>query len=375
MNILEFCFSNAWGGLEIYVGTFAKQFKKRGHNVVGIVHSDSRLEAEFRNNSIECSSIKQNSKYLDFITAKKIKSYIAERKIDIIHVHQSKDLSTAILIKKILKPCKIFFSQQMDSRYNKKDLFHRWVYKNLDYIVTMTNDMRLNHINHTPVKDSQIYTIYNGIDLERFSLHKSIDKERFLIKNNIPSDKIIIGSVGRLDSLKNQELLVDVAAKLNNEKKYNIHFIIVGDETDSVTGKGYKEKLIAKIKNYGIEDYFSFFRFTDKIEDYFDLMDIFVLPTDKESFGYVLLEAMAKGKPVIASNQGGPKEIISENINGFLFEPKNVFDLAEKLLLLINDANLRRAMGEESKNIVKTKFDVNATIDNYLKFFENTLND
>ncbi len=373
MNILEFCFSNAWGGLEIYVGTFAKQFKKRGHNVVGIVNSDSRLEAEFRNNSIECFAIKQNSKYLDFITAKKIKFYIAEKKIDIIHVHQSKDLSTAILIKKILKPCKIFFSQQMDSRYNKKDLFHRWVYKNLDYIVTMTNDMRLNHINHTPVKDSQIFTIYNGIDLERFSSHKSIDKEKFFIKNNIPSDKIIIGSVGRLDSLKNQELLVDVAARLNNQKIHNIHFIIVGDETDSVTGKGYKEELIAKIKNYGIEDYFSFFRFTDKIEYYFDLMDIFVLPTDKESFGYVLLEAMAKGKPVIASNQGGPKEIISENINGFLFEPKNVFDLAEKLLLLVNDANLRRAMGEESKNIVKTKFDVNVTIDNYLKFFEYAL--
>lgn len=62
-------------------------------------------------------------------------------------------------------------------------------------------------------------------------------------------------------------------------------------------------------------------------------MDIFVLPTDKESFGYVLIEAMAKGKPVIATNQGGPKEIIVENRNGYLIEPKTLLNCLKNYLL------------------------------------------
>lgn len=263
----------------------------------------------------------------------------------------------------------------MDSKYNKKDLYHKWIYKNLDHVVSMTESMKQNHITHTQVRESQISVIYSGIDLERFASHKSVDKKSFLLKNNIPQDKIIIGTVGRLDKLKNQELLIDAAAKLLSEKKTNIHFIIIGDETDSITGKGYKQKLVDKIRYLGIENFVSFFGFTNNIENYFDVMDIFVLPTDKESFGYVLIEAMAKGIPVLATNQGGPKEIIIDNKNGYLFEPKNESDLANKLLLLINDSTLRRNMGEASKKIAKSKFDVNVTIDKYIKLFERLLKD
>ena len=374
MNILEFCFSNAWGGLEIYVTTFANEFKNRGNNIFGVVNSNSRLEAEFRNNSIEQLAVDKKIKYLDLGTAIKIKSFLNKKKIDVIHIHQSKDLSTAILLKKLLKSGKIVFTQHMDSKYNKKDLYHKWIYKNLDHVVSMTESMKQNHITHTHVRESQISVIYSGIDLERFASHKSVDKKSFLLKNNIPQDKIIIGTVGRLDKLKNQELLID-AAKLLVEKNPNIHFIIIGDETDSITGKGYKQKLVDKIRHFGIDNSVSFFGFTNNIENYFDVMDIFVLPTDKESFGYVLIEAMAKGIPVLATNQGGPKEIIIDNKNGFLFDPNNVSDLANKLLLLINDSTLRRDMGEASKKIAKSRFDVNVTIDKYIKLFERLLKD
>ena len=374
MNILEFCFSNAWGGLEIYVTTFANEFKKRENNIIGVVNSNSRLEAAFRNNSIEQLAVDKKIKYLDLVTAIKTRSFLNKKNIDIIHIHQSKDLSTAILLNKLLKSSKIVFTQHMDSKYNKKDLYHKWIYNNLDHVVSMTESMKQNHITHTPVRESQISVIYSGIDLERFASHKSVDKKSFLLKNNIPQDKIIIGTVGRLDKLKNQELLID-AAKLLVEKNPNIYFIIIGDETDSITGKGYKQKLVDKIRYLGIDNSVSFFGFTNNIENYFDVMDIFVLPTDKESFGYVLIEAMAKGIPVLATNQGGPKEIIIDNKNGYLFDPNNVSDLTEKLLLLINDSTLRGDMGEASKKIAKSRFDVNVTIDNYIKLFERLLKD
>ncbi len=124
----------------------------------------------------------------------------------------------------------------------------------------------------------------------------------------------------------------------------------------------------------GLKKSISFIGFTKNIENYFDIMDIFVLPTDKESFGYVLIEAMAKGKPVIATNQGGPKEIIVENRNGYLIEPKNFIELSEKLSSLISDQELRIKMGQESKIITNEKFDVNVTIDNYIRLFNRVIN-
>lgn len=374
MNILELCFSTAWGGLEIYINTFATEFKKRNNNVICIVRLNSKLEEEFRKNNVEYFSVNPKLKYLDIISALEIKAKLSNKRIDIIHVHESKDLSTAIILKKLLKYPKLVFSQQMDSRYNKKDLFHRWIYKNIDQVVCMTENMKLNHLAHTPIKEYQISTIYNGIDLNKFNSISTIDKSDLLIQNNIKSGKIIIGTVGRLDSLKNQELLIDAAVILINDKKINLHFLIIGDETESITGKGYKRKLIEKSQQYGIEESISFIGFTKNIENYFDIMDIFVLPTDKESFGYVLIEAMAKGKPVIATNQGGPKEIIVENRNGYLIEPKNFIELSEKLSSLISDQELRIKMGQESKIITNEKFDVNVTIDNYIRLFNRVIN-
>ena len=114
----------------------------------------------------------------------------------------------------------------------------------------------------------------------------------------------------------------------------------------------------------------TFIEFTNEIDKYFDIMDIFVLPTDKESFGYVLIEAMAKGKPVIASNQCGPLEIIENGKNGFHFESRNKLDLAEKIEKLSESEEIRQTMGKNSHEIALKKFDFKVTIDLYVNLFE-----
>lgn len=368
MNILELCFSNAWGGLEIYVGNYAREFSKVNQFVTTVTLSNSRLQTDLRKSGIKNISIKPLLKYLDFISAIKIRNSIKE-KIDIIHVHQSRDLSTAILLKMLCKDSKLVYSQQMDSRFNKKDLYHKWIYKNIDYVVTMTDDMRTNHINNTPVSPDLIKTVYNGIDLSKFIIKNENDINLSVDLKLTIENKVVIGCVARLDSLKNQEILIDVAKFLIEEQITNFHFMIIGDETDSISGRGYKQKLLDLIQQFNLQSYFTFISFTNNIENYFSIMDIFVLPTNKESFGYVLIEAMAIGKPVIASNQGGPKEIIQQNVNGFLFESKNYLDLAGKIKILIKNESIRLKMGEESKRIAISKFDIKTTIKNYLELF------
>ena len=370
MNILELVFSKAWGGLEIIFSIYSDKFRQQEHNVIAVIEPNQKMEQQLKKNDIKYILIKPFTKYLDILTARKIKKLLNETRIDIIQVYQSKDLSTAILLKKFLKSGKIVFSQHMDFRHDKFDFFHKWIYRNLDRIVCVTNDMRKNHIEHTSVLPDKISVIHNGTDLNRFNLDINFNKKAFLREKQIPGNRLIIGTIGRLDRLKNQAILIEAAGKLTKRYKNKIHFIIVGDETDSVTGRNYKNELIENINRNNLQNYFSFFEFSDEVEKYFSVLDIFILTTPKESFGLVLTEAMAMAKPIIASNSGGPVEIIQDGINGFLFEPNDVEDLISKLSNLISNENLRIDMGKKSKEIVKQKFDLNKKVQEYLVLFE-----
>ena len=182
MNILEIAFSDAWGGLEMLVGTFANRFKQKGHNVIAVIEPNQRLEDVLRKGDIEYFKIKPYLKYLDFFTADKIRKYLSGMEIDIIHAHISKDLSTIVILKKLLKSGKIIFTQHMDSKFDKTDLFHRRIYKNIDFVISITNSMRQNHIDHTPVNPDKISVIHNGIDLTRFKADPDFDRAEFLSK-------------------------------------------------------------------------------------------------------------------------------------------------------------------------------------------------
>jgi len=374
MNILELVFSKAWGGLEILVGVYAEKFKERGHNVTCLIESNERLEENLKKNNIPYYTIKPVFKYLDILSAFKAKSLLKNKNIDVIHTHISKDLSTAVLIKKMLQKGKIVFTQHMDSRHKKKDFFHKWIYKNIDFVASITDSMRQNHLKFTPITEDKITTIYNGIDLNKFNVSPDFEPVEFKKTKNIPPGKIIIGTIGRIDRLKNQEILINCAEKLVKTNK-NIHFIFVGEETDSITGRGYRNELLSRIKEKKLEDYFSVFNFSQEIEKYFNILDIFVLTTPKESFGLVLLEAMSMGKPVLGTNSGGPPEIISDGESGFLYNPYDYSELSDKLRILIETEELRKKMGKKGQKRVKQKFNLEKKIDDYIDLFERLKND
>ena len=93
-----------------------------------------------------------------------------------------------------------------------------------------------------------------------------------------------------------------------------------------------------------------------KLKEYLSLCSVFVLPSLFETFGIVLIEAMASGKPVIASNIPGPNEIIQNGYNGFLFEKENHKELTDCLKLLLNDNPLQKKIGENAKKTVEERY-------------------
>ncbi|WP_240207228.1 glycosyltransferase family 4 protein [Vibrio sp. CyArs1] len=168
--------------------------------------------------------------------------------------------------------------------------------------------------------------VLNGVDVNIYK--PQLKKEKL--------DKVVIGLVGRINDWKGHLLLL----KAMNEtvcKEYNIKFV-----GSFVEGSKFKSQFLDAVNNHKYKDRIFIQEFSDSPHDVWGDIDICVVPSIKpEPFGLVVIEAMAIGIPVIASDAGGPKEIISDGITGSLFEIGNSKALAKKIDSLVISQELR----------------------------------
>jgi len=190
---------------------------------------------------------------------------------------------------------------------------------------------------HFPVDEFRI--IPNGIDVEKFNPVGDIFTFPFGGRNG----EIYILFVGRLELRKGTKYLIQ-AFNIIGKKYPETRLIIAGD--------GPLRKSLEKMVDAGVADRVHFLGFVSshQLPALYRTCDIFVSPAiGGESFGIVLLEAMASGKPAVASDNEGYRELVSDGVDGFLFERKKVPDLIQKLELLIRNPDLRKQLGEAAR--------------------------
>lgn len=179
----------------------------------------------------------------------------------------------------------------------------------------------------------------------------SIRKNTFCISSE---NAVVIGLIGRISRLKGQILLLKSFRKLLG-KHPNIHLVYVGSPPDGQ--EHFLEALTEKIHTLGLHEKVTVVDFQEHIWPIYDALDIVVVPsTEPESFGLVATEAMLSQKPVVGSRLGGLAEIIEDGKTGFLFEPKNADDLADKLDRLVSDPELAAVFGRNGKTRVAENF-------------------
>lgn len=168
-------------------------------------------------------------------------------------------------------------------------------------------------------------------------------------KSNHLSDSVaLICSVSRVQPSKGIDLLLQAIARLSD--KYPIFAVIVG----SIVDQSYMDVLTAMVDKLGISENIQFIGHHPYPELWMATSDIVVQPSLSEGFGMTIAEAMALGKPTIATNSGGPSEIISSGHNGILVEPNNARALADAIETLINDAAYGARLGNASLEVVAT---------------------
>jgi glycosyltransferase involved in cell wall biosynthesis len=209
-----------------------------------------------------------------------------------------------------------------------KNNFWREKIKNVlnsaDNIITVS-ESNLQFLQKLKIK-TPISIIANGFNHKLFFPKDRIESRK---KINLPLDKKIVLAVGSLDIVKGHRYLIE-ALKTVKKTCPNILCLIIGDGPLKNHLKN-QIKDIHLTKNIKLIDYVAH----DKLNDWYNASDLFVLPSISESFGVVQLEALACGKPVVATINGGSEEIITSQEYGLLCKNKNPKDLADKILLAL----------------------------------------
>lgn len=378
MKIVQICpfFYPVKGGLEEHVYRISKELVKKGHIVY-----------VFTSNSVRKGKIKKRYEIMDGIKVIRFNvflkfgdfgmfwpgfiSYLLKEKPDVVHVHNYRHFHTifsAILCKIIKKPCVITTHspfhpkelRRLHSRilvlfYDKilSKIFDRFYDK-----ILIINENERRYFSHL-IKD-RIFLIPNGIDKDFFKKSSEKLKLKFMKKLKIKKKDFIVLFIGRIHPTKGLHFLLETFKKYFRKK--NIKLLIVGPIQD----KNYFKKISILFRENII--FVGEVTEEEKIVIY-DISNVLVLPSIYEPFGIVILEAFARGKPVIAVDSDGPRYLIENGKNGFLIKFGDEKSLKNYINILRTDKKLYKKIAENNFKKAK-KFTWDKIVKKIIKIYE-----
>lgn len=355
MNILQLCLSSGLGGLELYVYR-ASNALCANHNITAVLLENGQLDNYYKKSSdITRLHLTRSKNPLPIINAIKLANIIDEKEIGLIHMHWGKDFALAALAKKLSKrKPKLVYTRQMMITRHKNDFYHRFLYSQLDLLITITKQLQNLYERFTPLEKNKIKTLYYGVtEPDKILNHDEITALRK--GKGFTNCDFIVGLFGRLEDGKGQHLLIKAIAKANKEKK-SIKALIVGHEMTS----GYQDTLKQLAESLDVLDNIVFNGFVDNPQELMQICDCLCLTTYEETFGLVLPEAMRAGVAVIGSNKGGVPEIIDHKKTGLLFESENEDSLYDQISYLYDNPDIKVMLAKQGKEKADTVFDNDA---------------
>lgn len=217
-------------------------------------------------------------------------------------------------------------------------------------IIAVSASLKENLVNTEGIDPEKVVVIHNGIDLDQWCQRQPRRRAQF----GVGDGEILIAAVGRLVDWKGHAVLIKAMRELVAEKR-RVKVVIAGDGPR-------RSVLEGLVTTHGLGEHVCLLGYIDDVRPLLAAADIFVLPSLNEPFGTVLLEAMAAGLPIVATNGGGVPEIITERV-GLLVPSNDAQALAKGLKCLIDDSVYRERLGQAALADVKARFSLRQTIE------------
>ncbi len=276
--------------------------------------------------------------------------YVRNNKINLIHAHLPWAGVLGRLVGRICGVPVIYTEHNMQERYHPITKFMNLTTMNmLTSVIAVSEDVANSIREHKRGLKINLQTILNGVNTERFKRRK-IDGTQIREKIGIPSDALVVGTVAVFRTQKRLDIWMEQAAVILHQHP-NVHFIIVGDGPlkEILSNKRIELELQGRLHMPGLEI---------EVRPFMSAFDIYMMSSIFEGLPLALLEAMSMQCPVIATEAGGVKEVIRNEIDGLLCavsEPEQLAVLASRL---IQNSDLRLQYGRSARERVVTAFNM-----------------
>ena len=223
--------------------------------------------------------------------------------------------------------------------------------------------------NSAGISSNKLTQIYNGVDADKFSVKK---KENMNIKNLptnfVNNETVVIGTVGRMEPVKDQVTLAEAFIQLveHCENRKNLRLIMVGEGDLRAIAQ-------SKLDSANLTDQVWLPGSLNNVAELMSLLDIFVLPSRNEGISNTILEAMASGLPVIATNVGGNPELVVDSQTGVLVEAQRPDLMMLALKEYVTNSTKRTSHGQAARLLVDEKFRLDHMVANYLSVYDSLM--
>jgi glycosyltransferase involved in cell wall biosynthesis len=331
-----------WGGAQRFIVELAEGLSARGHRVDIQTYPGAPLAARARERGLRVFERRVRSDAAPWIVLP-LAWQLRRNPYDAVITTWDKDLRTTGLAARLAgRGTLVVHTRECDDPLKNKARY-RWFYTNIaDRIVVNSEATQRTTLSSAPwLEKDRTFILYKGIDLADY---ESVDPGPWRQRLDPGGNRVVVGFAGQLVWRKRVDVLVRALAGPRFEG-LRWHLALAGTGPDEA-------KLRALVEELGIGDRVTFCGFVEGVHDWFKAIDVFVLPSFIEGFGYVLAEAGAAGKPSVAYRASSIPEVVIDGETALLADEGDDAGMAAQLRRLVADPELRAQMGAAARRDV-----------------------
>ena len=331
MKIFLLNTARGWGGLESHSIILAQALLELGNHVVLGCRKGGNVEQEAMARNIPITNITMRNA-IDISSLKQVRNFITANSMDVLVANLGKEYWPATIAAKLAGVKIVLFRHQLDPVKG----ITRWLINNAVYkVIAVTQAVKQAMIN-SGVQADKIEVVHPGQNVQCFRASGQY-RSAVRAEYKISDDDIVIAAAGKLHPGKGVYELLEAVKQLSATRQH-LKVMYIGDGEE-------RNNLPERAKELGMADQIIMTGYRSDIDRLLSAIDIFALPAKGyESFGMVLIEAMAAGKPVIGTATGGIPEIITDSQNGLLVMPGSVGELGQAIYRFIAEPDFRQRL-------------------------------
>lgn len=362
MRSLHIDTARTWRGGQNQVLLTVTALAEAGHDAILLAHESGELRRR-AGEGLRFLGFTPRSEF-DVQAAWRVGSVIADLRPDVVHAHDPMAVSLVAMALQMAghdRPRPLVVAARRVDFHLKRHAFSKWKYGHVDVFIAASH-LIASILEDDGITRDRIEVVHDGVDIGHIDRQARVDAHAaFFLPHGAP----IAANVAALAAHKGQRHLVDAAAELVREMP-DARVVIIGEGE-------LRETLQHQIATLGLDRHVILPGFRHDVLGLLKSVDLFVMSSVTEGLGSATLEAMACGLAVVGTRAGGIPEAVSHGETGLLVPPRDDHALAQAIVTLLGDADLRRQMGRAGRERVERLFSLNALVAGTLRVYQERL--